>query len=176
MKKTRKRPDPFEEEFLHMQEEMERMVNDVLTLHFRNEQQARKHSPYVYGFSMKVSPGGKPEIHEFGSAMPPQKEWKGKEEIEVSREPMIDMIEGKEELTIIAELPGVQKEDIHINCTEESMVLHTPYHHKNYKKEIWFPCKIKSESAKAIYNNGVLEVKLRRMEPKHEHGKEIKIN
>ncbi|MFH0971540.1 MAG: archaeal heat shock protein Hsp20 [Candidatus Micrarchaeota archaeon] len=174
-KETRKKLDPFEEDFLRIQEEMERMVNDILTLHYRDEQQARKHSPYVYGFSMKVSQEGKPEIKDFGTFIPHQKEWKEKQEIEISREPMIDIIEGKEELTVIAELPGVQKEDIHISTTEESMVLHTPYHHKNYKKEIWFPCKVKSDSAKAIYNNGVLEVKLKRMEPKHEHGKEVKI-
>lgn len=171
--------DPFniiDEDFIKIQEEMERMVNDILTLHFRNEQLVKKHSPFVYGISMKVTPQGKPEIKQFGTAISPKKEWKNETEIEISREPLIDLIEGKDELTLIAELPGSRKEDIHLTSTEDSLFLNAKYHEKNYQTQIPFPCKVKPESAKATYNNGVLEVKYSRMEPKPEHGKEIKIN
>jgi HSP20 family protein len=177
MKRKSKDPamDVFDKDFVKIQEEMERMVNDILTLHFRHEGLAKKHSPFVYGFSMKVSPGGKPEIHEFGTALPPQKEWKEKQEIEISREPMIDLIEGHEEVSVIAELPGAQKEDVHISCTDDTMLLTARYHDKNYKKEIFFPCKVKGETAHATYKNGVLEVKFKRQELKKEHGKNVKI-
>ncbi|MFH1443374.1 MAG: archaeal heat shock protein Hsp20 [Candidatus Micrarchaeota archaeon] len=176
-KRTNKiKKDPFEDEFLRIHDEMERMVNDILTLHFRNEQLARKHSPFVYGFSMKVTQQGRPEIREFGTALPPKKEWKNEAEMEISREPLIDLIEGKEELSLIAELPGARKEDIHITCTEDSLFLNAKYHEKNYQKQIALPCKVRPDSAKATYKNGVLEVKYRREEPKKEHGRELKIN
>ncbi|MEK6953887.1 MAG: archaeal heat shock protein Hsp20 [Candidatus Micrarchaeota archaeon] len=174
--KPKHKADPFQDEFVQIQEEMERMVNDILTLHFRNEQLARRHSPFVYGFSMKVSPQGKPEIKQFGTAIPPRKEWKNETEMEISREPLIDLIEGKDELTLIAELPGSRKEDIHLTSTEDSLFLNAKYHEKNYQTQIPFPCLVKPESAKATYNNGVLEVKYKRMEQKKEEGKELKIN
>ncbi|HLC48615.1 MAG TPA: archaeal heat shock protein Hsp20 [Candidatus Norongarragalinales archaeon] len=177
MKSRRKKAqDPFEDEFIKIHEEMERMVNDILTLHYRNEQLARKHSPFVYGFSMKVTSQGKPEIKEFGTALPPQNEWNKKAEFEISREPLIDIIEGKEDVSVIAELPGARREDIHITATEDSMTLSSRYHDKQYQKQIMFPCKVNSDSGRATYNNGVLEIKYRRTHPKQEHGKEVKIN
>ena len=49
------------------------------------------------------------------------------------------------------------------------------YHDKNYKKEVFFPCKVKSETAHATYKNGVLEVKYKRQESKKETVKNVKI-
>jgi len=117
---------------------------------------AREWGPFVYGYSVKIGPDGKPEIREFGNVKPSRLGPQVKEE----REPLVDIIETNGEVHIVAELPGVEKRDIKLHGTEDtlSISVDTPQH--KYHKEIALPAKVKVKEAKTEYKNGVLEIKL----------------
>ena len=83
----------------------------------------------------------------------------GEENLEVSesREPLVDIIEGKNAVTVVIELPGVEKSDIKVEI-KESIIFVTTINSKNYYKEIPLTGKIIANSARARYNNGILEI------------------
>ena len=124
----------------------------------------------VYGFNMTIGPDGKPIVKEWGNmprlfgGMPqfggatkenPTKEnpdtcWYGSN---------IDFIdnpaEGKGK--IIAEMPGVSKDDIKITYRERYMHIQANGDTKEYKESIELPA-IDEKSIKATYKNSILEV------------------
>jgi len=132
----------------------------------------REWGPFVYGYSMKIGPDGKPEIREFGNLKPGRVGPQVKEE----REPLVDIIETNGEIHIVVEMPGVDKNDIKLHGTENSLTISvdTPQH--KYFKEVALPEKVKVKEAKSEYKNGVLEVTLPKVkEEKKPKGEPINI-
>jgi HSP20 family protein len=117
---------------------------------------AREWGPFVYGHSIKIGPDGKPEVHEFGNV----KQGRLGPEVKEEREPLVDVIETDGDVHVVAELPGVEKNDIKLHGTEDTLVISvdTPQH--RYYKEVKFPAKVRVKEAKTQYKNGVLEVTL----------------
>lgn len=132
----------------------------------------REWGPFVYGYSMKIGPDGKPEIREFGNVKPSRLGPRVKEE----REPLVDIIETDGEVHVVAELPGVEKNDIKLHGTEDILTISvdTPQH--KYYKEITLPAKVNIKEAKTQYKNGVLEVTLPKTEEKKTKGEPINID
>jgi len=122
--------------------------------------------PFVYGYSMKIGPDGKPEIREFGNI---KKSLKGPQ-VKEEREPLVDVVETDGEVRIVVELPGVEKGDIKLHGTEDSLTISVDTPQYKYYKEVNLPAKAKVKEAKSSYKNGVLEVIL----PKAESAKETK--
>jgi HSP20 family protein len=116
----------------------------------------REFGPFVYGYSMKVGPDGKPEIREFGNVKPGIEGPKVKEE----REPLVDIIESNGEIHIVVELPGVDKEDIKLRGTETTLTISVDVPQRKYYKEIKLPERVNVKEARTVYKNGVLEVKI----------------
>ena len=125
---------------------------------------------YVYGFRMQTGPDGKPEVEEFGNVPKP-----GLEQIPGEREPLVDVIDGRDEVTVIAELPGVEKGDIEMNADERNLSITVETKERRYHKELGMPADVDPDSIKAAYKNGILEVKLKRRERKAESRKRIRI-
>lgn len=170
MAKRRRFPFMFgwEDEFERMREEMEEMMDRMMEgFEGIKEEDLEKLSekPYVYGWSIKIGPEGKPIIREFGNR--PKAVPKGAK-VSEEREPLVDVIEEKDRIKIVAELPGVSKEDIDLKTTEEKLEIRVDTPERKYHKVIDLPCKARPLSAKASYKNGVLEVTLERVEPKKE--------
>ncbi|MEM3369570.1 MAG: archaeal heat shock protein Hsp20 [Candidatus Micrarchaeia archaeon] len=159
--------DDFEKMFEKMFEEMTRGFEDFEEL----EKRAREGKSFVRGFSITIGPDGKPIIQEFGDK--PQLTPKGVEE---KREPLVDIINEKNDIKIIAELPGVRKEDIELNATEKGLEIKVDTPDRKYYKKLELPAKIKPETADAKYNNGVLEVIIKKVEPSKEEEKKKRIN
>jgi HSP20 family protein len=108
---------------------------------------------------MTIGPDGKPIVREFGNvrrgAGAP---WK---QIQDKREPLIDVIPTDKEVKVIAELPGVRREDIDVVATERSLSISVDTPERKYsKKELELPAVVEPKDAKSIYNNGILEVTL----------------
>lgn len=132
----------------------------------------REWGPFVYGYSVKIGPDGKPEIREFGNVKPGRLGPQVKEE----REPLVDIIETNGEIHVVAELPGVEKKDIKLHGTEDSLSISVDTPQRKYFKEITLPAKVNVKEAKTEYKNGVLEVKLPKIkEEKKPKGEPIKI-
>jgi HSP20 family protein len=115
--------------------------------------------PIVYGYSVTVGPDGKPVIREFGNIKRgPTKEWK--EAITDSREPLVDVVEGDKEVTVIAELPGAAKKDIELTAEGRKLVISADTGSRKYHKQVEVPVAVDLQKAKSTFNNGVLEVSL----------------
>ena len=105
-----------------------------------------------------------------------------KRTIQRRRQPFIDIVETDKEVIATAEMPGLNKEDIDINLTDDSLEISTNTKYEEEKKEkdyiyrerrsgsyyrsISLPSAIDVDSAKASYNNGVLEIKMSKTEIK----------
>ena len=115
---------------------------------------AKEFGPFVYGYSMKIGPDGKPEINEFGNI---KKGLKGPQ-VREEREPLVDVVETDGEVRVVVELPGVEKNDIKLHGTEESIEISVDTPKYKYYKEVELPGRVRVKEAKSTYKNGVLEV------------------
>jgi HSP20 family protein len=125
---------------------------------------AREFGPFVYGYSMKVGPDGKPEIREFGNVKPRRN---GLPHVQEEREPLVDVVETNGEIHVVAELPGVEKKEIKLSGTEDTLTIVVDNPRRKYFKEVSLPGKVRVREARSQYKNGVLEVTL----PKAKDGK-----
>jgi len=132
----------------------------------------KEFGPFVYGYSMKIGPDGKPEIREFGNI---KKSLKGPE-VKEEREPLVDVVETDSEIRVVVELPGVEKTDIKLHGTEDLLEISVDTPHYKYYKEVTLPAKVKVKQAKSSYKNGVLEVVLPKAEVKKPKGEQIDIS
>jgi HSP20 family protein len=140
----------------------------------------RQYGPFVYGYSMSMGPDGKPVIQEFGNVKPSKKPGAfGLEqpalEPKDSREPLVDVINESEQVRVVTELPGVEKSDIKTTISENRLTISVDSAARKYYKEIELPSSVDSDTSKASYNNGVLEIVLRKVKPKP-RGREIRID
>ncbi|MDD4162280.1 MAG: hypothetical protein PHW87_07345 [Methanothrix sp.] len=71
------------------------------------------------------------------------------------REPIVDVLEGKEGVTVIAELPGISEEDLNIKLDQASLHISAG----KFSKKIALPHAAKDILEKS-YKNGILQIKL----------------
>ncbi len=149
----------FEKEIEQMNELVSRMMESL------------GKEPHVYGFSMQVGPDGIPHVERFGNVIPVGKDSDVREPFTSS---LID--EKSNELNITAEMPGINKEDIELNATENEVIIKADSNARRYYKFLKFQRPVDPDSASAKYNNGVLEltIKLKEIKKKPD-GRSIKI-
>lgn len=165
----------FDEEFRRIEKIMDMVSREMRkTMEMVEKGEWKAGKPYVYGFSIRIGPDGRPQIEEFGNVV--KRRGITEESIAEYREPLTDVIEGDTTISITVELPGVNKEDIDVEITEDTVTLKVETAERKYYKEIKLPCKVKTDTAKASYHNGVLDIVLERLEPKKEKGKKLKID
>ncbi len=116
-----------------------------------------KGRPFIYGFSLTQRPGEEPEIQEFGNIRPSSRGFEIGE-----RKPLIDVFESEDEVHVVAEMPGVDKEDIKLDATETSLDISAKTESMEYSEHVDLPVSVDTESAKASYKNGVLDITLKR--------------
>jgi len=136
---------------------------------------SREYGPFVYGYSVKIGPDGKPTIREFGN-MKPGLTGEGGAPLNLTErmEPLVDVIEDGETLKVVAELPGVEKMDIRLEATDHSLTINVDNPTRKYYKELEFPEEVDEKSAKSNYTNGVLEIVFRKKR-RDDAGTEIRI-
>jgi HSP20 family protein len=135
----------------------------------------REYGPFVYGYSVKIGPDGKPVIREFGN-MKPGLTGEGRTPLNLTdrREPLVDLIEDDETVKVLAELPGVEKKDIRLRATDHGLTISVENPIRKYYKELEFPVEVDERSGKSTYINGVLEIVFRKRQG-DDSGTEIKI-
>lgn len=109
----------------------------------------------VYGFSIRTL-GGKPIVEPFGNI----KESPEGPVVEEVREPMVDVFDEKDHIRIIAEMPGVEKDDIHIDVKDEVVTLKAERGERKYKKDVALPSSVNTSTVTSAYKNGVMEIKM----------------
>ena len=145
--------DQMFDDFRRMAEEMFRMMSNT-----------KPGKSYVHGYSFRVGPNGKPRLEEFGNRRVKSDE--GKSRISEDREPLTDVIEGKEDVSVTVELPGVEKEDIDLQVIEDELEITVDSPQRKYHKKVHLPVDVKPKTTKATYKNGILDVSIQRKKKK----------
>ena len=140
----------------------------------------REMGPFVYGYSMTVGPDGKPVVREFGNVKPSRRTTplgvpRPSLEYREEREPLVDVIQDNGNIRVVAELPGVDKKDIHLHCTETILTIDVKSPSKKYHKEVELPSEVNTKTTMATYKNGVLEITLPKVTNKKPSGESIRI-
>lgn len=110
----------------------------------------------VYGFSVRMGLEGSPVIQPFGNIRETEE---GASVIDY-REPLVDVLEEEGGLRIVAELPGIDEQNIQIAPNGDLLELNAWAEDRTYHKEIPLPESIDQGSIESSYRNGVLEIML----------------
>lgn len=123
----------------------------------------REYGPFVYGYSIKIGPDGKPIIREFGN-FKPGKLGEGRTTLHLQgqREPLVDVIEEDDRVMVIAELPGVEKEDVQLFATSGSLTIKVDTPDRKFYKELEFPVDVDETTGVSKYTNGILETSFKK--------------
>jgi HSP20 family protein len=136
----------------------------------------REYGPFVYGYSVKIGPDGKPIIREFGN-MKPGLTGEGESPLSLQdrREPLVDVVDDADTVKILAELPGVDKQDIKLTATSKGLIISVDKPLTKYYKELELPVEVDESTAKSSYKNGVLEVVFGKKKRREPRGTQLKI-
>jgi len=107
----------------------------------------------VFGFSVKSAVGGKPVVEPFGNI---KRTPKGPT-IEKEREPITDIFDEEDEVIVMAEMPGINADDIKLDLKEDILDISAQNKDRKYHKEVLLPAKIKAETLRSSYKNGILK-------------------
>ncbi|MFH1055901.1 MAG: Hsp20/alpha crystallin family protein [Candidatus Altiarchaeota archaeon] len=137
-------------ESVDFQEKVRRMFEEAKIA----SQKPFSSEPLVYGLTLSFTKDGRPIFEEFGNVSPYGTSG--------FMEPVTDVIEKVDSVSVVAELPGVDKSDIDLRTSVESVLITVDRPLRKYIKDVRLSCRVKPETAVARYNNGVLEVVLKR--------------
>ena len=134
----------------------------------------REYGPFVYGYSVKIGPDCKPIIREFGNMKPGLGVGRDPINLQERREPLVDIIEEEDEIKVVAELPGVEKKDIKLYATDQTLTIDVETPEKKYHKKLDLPTEIDTSTSSSSYRNGILETTIKKKKVK-EKGTKIDI-
>ena len=144
-------------------DDVKKMAEEMMKM-FTNAQPGK---PVVHGYKIEFGPDGKPQIEDFGNRSIRSPE--GVPSISEEIEPLTDIIEGENDVAITVEIPGVEKEDINLVATEDTLEIKVDSPKRKYHKRVDLPCNVKTKSTKATYKNGILDIVLDKKEKKKDH-------
>lgn len=178
--RRRRGENPFDDIFNHFMntfggmdfnslfDQMDYFLEDIFKrFGMRTPLEGDSRSPgFVWGFRMTQGPDGRPHIERFGNTPRKMKNSSGDLQPSLEREPLVDVIEDTDVVRIIAEIPGVRKQEIELSATDNSLLIQAQSEDtkRKYYKELDLPCIVVPESASAKFKNGVLEVELKKVE------------
>ncbi len=175
--------EEMDEAFAEMEKEFRELMkkapkNLIRERRLPDGSKVQEWGPFVYGYSMRVGPDGKPQITEFGNIKPELGPRGGRPRLDVKgeREPLVDVTTSNGEVKVIAELPGVEKTDIKLNVTEDTLTISVENPNRKYFKEVDLPVKVDPLKAKSSYKNGILEVSLPKRERGESKGESVRVD
>ncbi len=115
-------------------------------------------APAMYGFSITKRPGEDPEILEFGCCpVSDTPDYPG-------HKSLLEVFEMDDCVQVVVELTDVEKEDVSLDATENTLTIQVQIEDRTYKETIELPARVDPTSATASCRNGILEVTLTRVE------------
>jgi len=112
----------------------------------------------VFGVSIKTAMGGKTVVEPFGNI---KKTPKGPT-VEEEREPITDIFDEKEDIIVMAEMPGINAEDIKLDVKGDILDISAHSQERKYHKEVLLPANVLPDTLTSSYKNGILEVKIKK--------------
>lgn len=161
--------EPFESMIQRFEESMPSEFKDLVREEKTPSGVSRRYGPFVYGFSYTAEPGKEPVFREFGNIKP---SYRGIEPSQ-GREPLVDVMSEEDKFKIFVELPGVEKDKVKLDVTDDSVQIKTDDEKKFYKM-IYLDAPADPDSVKASYKNGILTLELDKKQKRK--GKEVQID
>ena len=75
-------------------------------------------------------------------------------------EPLVDIFEETDHTLIVADMPGVNEKDIHVDLKDDILQISTKTSEKNYQKEILLKESFTKDKIIHTYKNGILKIRL----------------
>jgi len=169
----------FKEQFHDLQRKVPKeLVREYETPEGRKVKQI---GPILYGYSAIIGPDGKSKVTEFGNVRPGMgigtSSGSGVSSREAQltdeREPLADVITTDNEVRVIVELPGANKENIKVNAYDDSVEVNAVTQHRKYRRVVDMPAKPDVKSVKSTFKNGLLELIFKKKDM--QKGTEIKV-
>lgn len=113
----------------------------------------------VYGFSIR-SGGGREagtQVERFGNVHPSREGFV----VDEVREPLVDVFDEGDEFAVTAELPGVKEAELVVELKADRLTIESRGE-RRYAKEVILPGEVDTDSLHKKYNNGVLEMRMRK--------------
>jgi HSP20 family protein len=118
----------------------------------------RKGMKGVYGFTINTAGGGAPKVETFGNI----KKTPDGPKVDEEREPITDVFDEKNELVIIAEMPGIEETDLKIDLKEDILEISAVSKSRTYRKELLLPVKAMKQNLRHKFTNGILEIRIKK--------------
>ena len=164
----------LDSEFQKMRKQMDSLMRDAVEGKMPDSDSK---NPFVFGFSVKAGPDGFPIFEDFGNTrMKPFASSGKKPTVDTRREPLTDINETDSQIAITVELPGVDKEDIDINVMEDCVEVNVKTESRKYFKSINLKSLVETESSKATYTNGILDLVLTKKELDSPKGTKVRVD
>jgi len=80
------------------------------------------------------------------------------------REPIVDVFEEEDHINVMAELPGVKKNEISLDIEKNILTISVNTPARKYYKKVELPTSVNKDAIESSYRNGILEIKLRKAE------------
>lgn len=136
--------------------------------------------PYYYGYTMTVGPDGRPVVREYGNVRPGLA---GGDAGAGAGAPALrdglqaeTIVDDKERvLKLVAEMPGVEKEDVKIVVDGDAVSIDADRGKKSYHAKVPLDQKVDRGTAKATYRNGILELAFRLADPDPPKGTTVEV-
>ena len=115
----------------------------------------------VYGFSIKTGIGGDRDvkIEPFGNVT--EDEDTGSPVVREVREPMVDLFDEDDHVLVVAEMPGVGEEDVHVELEDDILTIAAEKGDMKYRKEVLLPKAYSPDNMSCKCRNGLMEVTLK---------------
>lgn len=112
-----------------------------------------------FGVTVQTGIGGEqPAVESFGNIRKTPEAPKVEEE----REPLSDIFDEEGAIVVMLEMPGVAKEGIKVDIEGDILEVVAQSQSRRYRKELLLPAPVESEAVTWVYENGVLEVTLKK--------------
>lgn len=78
-------------------------------------------------------------------------------------EPLIDILEDGEIITVVAALPCFRKEDVNLHIKDNRLIISASTMDKRYYKSLKLPAEVESKPIYSSFKNGVLELRFKKL-------------
>lgn len=110
----------------------------------------------LFGIDIGIGDGGSANVKSFGNISKKEKDLVLEEVIE----PLVDIFEESDNILVVAELPGVNKDDFHFQVSGDILIIEATGRDRQYRKEMLLPAMVDPEGATTVIKNGIIEIRL----------------
>jgi HSP20 family protein len=157
--KRRKKKKPWLNDLYNELERLGDLLDETMQKAFNESKDTQTKSNRFKSYSVKIAPDGKPRIREIKKPLQ-----RAESEVCEDLEPLVDVIDEGKTVVVLVALPGVDKEHIDLRLNGNVLTFSVDADDFEWYDEFKLPVRVNPKSARASYKNGVLEIKIKKIE------------